>query len=120
MKTITRLGSIGLAITLLSVLAPAAERSNKYFRVTGRVLQIDKKDRTFLVTDAFSKKLYLIEVSETAKFKITYGRYMRMAEPAFEDVRTGERVEIRCVRTGADHLALLDDGTTVQRITATR
>jgi hypothetical protein len=54
MKTITRLGSIIAAFTLLSALAPAApasERANKYFKVAGKVIQIDKKDRTLLVTD---------------------------------------------------------------------
>ena len=120
MKNITRLGSIIAAVALLSVLAPPTEGSNKYFRVTGKVIQIDKKDRTFLVTDAFSKKLYLIEVPETAKFKITFGRYMRLGEPAFEDVRIGERVEIRCVRTGTDHLARFEEGRSIEKMTATR
>jgi len=123
MKTITRLGSIIAAFTLLSVLAPAApasERANKYFKVAGKVIQIDKKDRTLLVTDRLSKKLYLIEVPEAATFKITFGRYMRMGAPGFEDVRIGERVEIRCKRTDTDHLARLDDGRSVTTLRAAR
>lgn len=123
MKTITRLGSIIAAFTLLSTLAlaaPRAERANKYFKVAGTVIQIDNKDRTLLVADRLSNKLYLIEVPETATFKITFGRYMRMAEPGLEDVRTGERVEIRCTRGDSEHLARLEDGRSVTTLTAAR
>lgn len=123
MKTITRLGSIIAAFTLLSTLAlagPKAEHSNKYFKVAGTVIQIDNKDRTLLVVDRLSNKLYLIEVPETVRFKITFGRYMRMAEPGFEDVRTGERIEIRCTRGSTEHLARLDDGRSGVTLTAAR
>jgi hypothetical protein len=123
MKTITRLGSIVAAFALLSTLAltaPRAEGANKYFKVAGKVLQIDKKDRTLLVADRLSNKLYLIEVPEAVTFKITFGRYMRMAEPGFEDVWTGERVEIRCKRGDTEHLARLEDGRSVTRLTAAR
>lgn len=117
MKTITRLGSIIAAFTLLTTLAPAAtaaERArSKYFTVAGRVIQVDKKDRTLLVTASQSKTLYLIEVPKLATFKITFGRYMRMAQPGFEDVRVGERIEIRCKRIDTDHLTRLDDGRVV-------
>ena len=108
MRTITRLGSIIAAFTILSGLAsvaPAGERSNKYFKVAGKVIQIDQKDRTLLVTDRLSKKLYLIEVPEATRFKITFGRYMNMAEPGFDDVFVGERVAIRCIRNDNDHLS---------------
>ena len=123
MKCITRLGSIIAALTVLSTLAlaaPRAEQANKYFKVAGTVIQIDAKDRTWLVADRLSNKLYLIEVPEAATFKITFGRYMRMAEPGFEDVRAGERVEIRCARGSTEHLAQLDDGRSVVTLTATR
>lgn len=114
MKTFTRLGSLVAAFTLLTALAPAAtaaERArSKYFKVAGKVIQVDKKDRTLLVTDSLSKTLYLIEVPELATFKITFGRYMRLAQPGFEDVRVGERIEIRCKRNDKDHLTRLDDG----------
>jgi hypothetical protein len=73
-----------------------------------------------LVADRLSNKLYLIEVPENATFKITFGQYMRMAEPGFKDVRTGERVEIRCTRTSTEHLARLDDGRSVVTLTAAR
>jgi len=123
MKTIMRLGSVIASFTLLSTLAivaPRAEGASKYFKVAGTVIQIDEKDRTLLVADRLANKLYLIEVPAAATFKITFGRYMRMAEPGFHDVRTGERVEIRCTRTATEHLAQLEDGRTVTTLTASR
>lgn len=123
MKTITRLASFIAAFILLSALAAAApktERANKYFIAAGTVIQIDKKDRTFLVADRLSNKLYLIEVPEAALFKIAFGRYMRMAEPGFEDVRIGERVEFRCTRGSTEHLARLDDGRSAVKLAAAR
>lgn len=123
MKTITRLGSIIAAFTLLSTLAlaaPKTERANKYFNVAGTVVQIDTKDRTLLVADRLSNKLYLIEVPEAVTFKITFGRYMRMAVPGLKDVRTGERVEIRCTRGDREHLARLNDGRSVTPLIAAR
>jgi len=121
MRTITRSASIVAAFTLLSTLAlaaPKAERANKYFKVAGTVIQIDNKDRTLLVADRLSNKLYLIEVPEAVTFKITFGRYMRMAEPGFADVNIGERVEIRCERGSTEHLARLQDGRSVTVLSA--
>jgi len=123
MKTITRFASIVAAFTLLSTLAlaaPKTERAHKYFKVAGTVIQMDNKDRTLLVVDRLSNKLYLIEVPESATFKITFGRYMRMALPGFEDVRTGEQVEIRCTRGDRDHLARLEDGRSITTLIAAR
>ena len=116
MKTITGLGSIVAAFTLLSTLALAAPKTHdagKYFKVAGTVVQIDTKDRTLLVEDRLANKLYLIEVPEGLIFKVTFGTYMQMAEPGFEDVRCGERVEIRCRRGSAERLSRLEDGRTV-------
>ena len=121
MKTITRLGSIIAAFTLLSTLAvasPKTERANKYFKVAGKVIQIDNKDRTLLVADRLSSKLYLIKVPDGVVFKITFGRNMRMTAPGFEHVWTGERIEIRCKRNDTEHLARLEDGRSVTTITA--
>ena len=122
MKTITKLGSIAAAFTLVSTLAlaaPKAERASKYFSVAGTVLEINKNDRTLLVADRLSEKLYLIEVPEGVSFKITFGRYMQMAEPGFDDVDISERVEIRCMLTDKEHLARLNDGRKVALLTAT-
>jgi len=120
MKTMTRFGSIIATFALvgtLAVAAPKNESAKKYFDVTGTVIQVDKKDRTLLVKDRQSN-LYQIAVPEGATFKITFGRYMRMAEPGFEDVRTGERVKIRCRNAKTEHLSRLADGTQVVRLTA--
>jgi len=119
MRAITRFGSIIATFALLGTLAvaaPKAERA-KYFAVAGTVIQVDDKDRTLLVKDRKSN-LYEIRVPEGATFKITFGRYMRMVEPGFNDVRTGERVEIRCIADKTEHLSRLADGSTVTRLTA--
>ena len=112
MKAIRRFGTIAAAFALLSTLAIAgskAERANKYFTVTGTVLQIDRTDRMLLVADRASSQTYLIEVPEGARFKIVFGRHMQIREPGFNDVNVRERIEIRCFRGDTEHLALLDD-----------
>ncbi|MEK6405832.1 MAG: hypothetical protein AABN34_02585 [Acidobacteriota bacterium] len=123
MKTITRLGLIAAAFTLaLSSFALAgskAERANKYFNIAGTVLQIDKREHTLLVADRSSAKLYLIEMPEGARFSVTFGRYMGMAEPGFDDVYIRDRVEIRCLRGDKEHLTRLEDGrSAIARIAA--
>lgn len=122
MKAITRLGSIAAALTLalssVAHAAPKAERAKKYFTVAGSVLKINKKEHTLLVADRSSEKLYLIEIPEGASFKITFGRYMRMSEPGFQDVFIRERVEIRCYREDKERLAKLPDGRSVIALTA--
>ena len=123
MKTIARLGSIAAAFMLLSMIvaaAPGSQRANKYVTIAGTVLEVDQKEHTLLVADRRSEKLYLIEIPDGTTFKITFGRYMRMAEPGFGDVNERERVEIRCFRGDQDHLARLDDGRTVIRVIASR
>ncbi|HSB07935.1 MAG TPA: hypothetical protein VLM38_00375 [Blastocatellia bacterium] len=123
MRRISTLGSFVAALVLLSSVsfaAPKAERSNgnKYFKVSGTVLQIHTRERTLLIRERLSKQLYLIEVPEGVTFKITFGRYMRMAEPGFGDVNVNERVEFRCVRRNRDHLAQLTDDSEVIRLIA--
>lgn len=114
MKTITRLGLIAAAFTLalssVVLAGPKAQRANKHFNVAGTVLQIDQREHTLLVADRSSAKLYLIEIPEGARFKVTFGRYMKMAEPAFDDLYIGDRVEIRCLRVDEEHLTRLEDG----------
>lgn len=122
MKLITRLGAIAVFFTFalngVAVAAAKEERANKYFTVAGRVLRIDNKERTLLVADRSSKKLYLIQIPDRATFKITFGRYMRMQEPGFAEVNKGERVEIRCWNADKEHLAQLEDGRVVIIVTA--
>jgi hypothetical protein len=121
MKAIRRLGTIAAAFALLSTLAIAAskaERANKYFTITGTVLQIDKTQRTLLVADRASNQKYLIEVPEGATFKIVFGRCMQMRAPGLSDVSVRERIEIRCFRGDTEHLAQLDDGGSAIAVTA--
>ena len=123
MKSIARLGSIAAAFMLLSMIvaaAPRGQQANKYVTIAGTVLEVDQKEHTLLVADRRSEKLYLIEIPDGTTFKITFGRYMRMAEPGFGDVSERERVEIRCFRGDQDHLARLDDGRTVIRVLASK
>ena len=116
MKTIARLGSIAAAFMLLGLIvaaAPKGQRANKYFTIAGTVLEVDQKERTLLVADRRSEKVYLIEIPDGATFKISFGNSMLMAKPGLADVNARERVEIRCFRGDRDHLARLDDGRTV-------
>src|SRR5262245_15918927 len=106
MKIIKRISSIAAAFALLSAFtfaAPKETHESKYLIVTGKVLKSNAKDRTLLVEDKFARKLYLVNVPEGSVVRITFGRYMNMAEPGFEQVRTGERVQIRCTRN-TEHL----------------
>ena len=111
MKNIRRLGTFIVAFTMLGTLALAAsksERAARYFTVSGTVLQINQHERTLLVADRASNQTYLIEVPEGATFKIVFGRYMQMREPALSNVSVHERIEIRCFRGDTEHLALVD------------
>ena len=122
MKSITQ-RSAAFAVTLVlafatvAMSAPKAERFNKYITIQGRVLQVNKDARTLLVTDDWSKKLYLVNVPKGETFKITFGLYMKTAEPRVEQVRTNDRVIMRCIRTEKEHLARLDDGREVVVLT---
>ena len=125
MKHITQ-RTIAVSITLMLALAsvamsaPKSTRSNKYIRIEGRVLQVDRDARTLLVKDFWSKKLYLVNVPKGEGFRITFGMNMKTAEPVFEQVNKNDRVRMRCVRTSdKQHLARLDDGREVVMLTAT-
>jgi len=122
MKAMTRIGPIAAAFTLaLSAFAhaaPKAERAAKFFTVAGTMLKINQAEHTLLVKDRSSAKLYLINMPEGTTFKITFGRYMRLSEPGFNDVFIRERVQIRCLRDDKEHLALLPDGRTVITLTS--
>jgi hypothetical protein len=121
MKRITQ-RSAALAVTLVlafatvAMSAPKSERASKYLTVEGRVLQINQKARTLLVSDIWSDKLYLVSVPEGATVKITFGLNVR-DYAQFWDVSRNSRVRMRCIRTG-EHLARLDDGREVVVLTA--
>jgi hypothetical protein len=107
-----------LAVSSLSFVAPKAEAATKYSTVSGQVVKIDTKARTLLISDRSNERLYLVSMPEGSTLKITWGRYMRMAEPGFGDVYTKDRVEIRCFRTDSEHLAQVENGRTAIKLTA--
>jgi len=122
MKRITQ-RSIAISFTLMlafasvAMSAPKSERSRK-ITIEGRVLQVNKEARTLLVSDIWSKKLYSVSVPEGESFRITFGIFMKTAEPEFWQVRKDDRVRLRCVRAASkDHLGRLDDGRDVVAVT---
>lgn len=117
-RTISLVWAVALAISSLTLAAPGTEAASKYFTVSGKVIKINAKDRTLLVADRAKDQLYLVNLPQGSTLKITWGRYMRMAEPGFEDVGNKDRVEIRCFRADSEHLARLDDGRSAIQLTA--
>jgi len=110
--------SIVLALSFLALAAPRAEAGTKYFTVAGQIVEIDTKERTLLISDRTNERLYLVSMPEGSRINITWGRYMRMAEPGFEDVYNKDRVEVRCFRTDQEHLAQLENGRKAIKLTA--
>lgn len=117
-RSISVAASVVLAVASLALAAPRAEASGKYVSITGQVRGIDTKQRTLLVADRSTDKLYLVKVPEGTTLKITWGRYMNMAEPRFEEVFKQDRIEIRCHRSDSEHLAQLEDGRNAIKLTA--
>jgi hypothetical protein len=117
----TAVFAVALMLALGSVAMGASKsgRISKYLTVEGRVLQINAQDRTLLVSDFWSKTLYLIHVPEDGGFRITFGMNMKIAEPDFRHVRKNDRVRMRCTRS-EDRLARLADGREVIALTASR
>jgi hypothetical protein len=109
-----------LALASVAMSAPKASRPSKYLTIEGRVLQVNQTARTLIVSDFWSKKLYLVNVPKGETFKITFGMNQRIAEPELREVHRNDRVRMRCIRTDNQHLARLDDGREVVVLTATR
>lgn len=95
-----------------SAVASTTITSHKYFELSGKVLKVDQKNRTLLVADMFSDKLYIVKVPEGSIFKITFGINARYNEPTLRDVFKGDRIKANCTRSNEDHLARLEDGRT--------
>ena len=110
--------ALTLTVITLASSAPDASASTRYKIITGRVLKIDKKERQMLVADRSSKKLYLVNVSEEASVKVTFGRSMHLSAAGFDDVDRNNRVELRITRTQKEHLSRLYDGREVIEVTA--
>jgi hypothetical protein len=113
---------VGIALVTIGLAmgAPKTERAKSEFTVHGRVLKIDKKERTLLISDHKSKTLYLVTVPEWARFKIFFGICESYDSPTLDNVYRNDIVTIRCARTDEDHFARLDDGRQVVRLTAAR
>ena len=87
-RTTQRIAAVAVTLVLaLSTVAMAAPKSqgSKHITVEGRVLEVNREARTLLVSDQWSKKLYLVYIPKGETFKITFGMNMRTAEPQFED-----------------------------------
>ncbi|HKA22163.1 MAG TPA: hypothetical protein VKN18_28050 [Blastocatellia bacterium] len=106
-----------ITLASLAMAAPKTERSSR-ITIEGRVLQINAAARTLLVTDQWSKKLYLVTVPKEAGFKITFGMNANYGDPQFSDVRRNDRVRMRCTRNKEEHLSRLSDGREVVVLTA--
>jgi hypothetical protein len=109
-----------LALASVAMSAPKASRPSKYLTIEGRVLQVNQADRTLIVSDFWSKKLYLVNVPKGETFRITFGLNQKVAAPELREVHRNDRVRMRCIRTDNQHLARLDDGREVVVLTATR
>jgi len=123
-RNLSRLSTSILATAAVVIcsfgIATGVAAASKYFTVSGQVLKIDNRARTLLVRDYPSKTLYLVNIPEGATFKITFGRYMQMGQPGFDEVFPRDRVAIRCLRPAQDHLGKLDDATPVVLAVASR
>jgi hypothetical protein len=107
-----------IALATVAMSAPKSESAKKRLSVEGTVLHINREARTLLVSDLWSKKLYLVSVPKGVSFRITFGLNMKTPEPQFRDVHTNDRVRMRCVRTDSEHLARIEDGREVVVLTA--
>ena len=107
--------TIGLAMG-----APKTESAKSEINLHGRVLKVDKKERTLLISDHWSKKLYLVTIPEGAKFKVFFGLSSSYDYPTLDKVYKGDIVRARCIRTDQEHLARLDDGRQAVLLTAAR
>ena len=117
-RSIAFAAALTLTLITLTTTAPNASASTRYRTLTGRVLKINKKERQMLVADRSSKKLYLVNVPETATIRITFGRNTQLSAPGFKDVDRNNRVEFRVAHTEKEHLSRLYDGREVIEVIA--
>jgi hypothetical protein len=99
-----------LALASVAMAAPKSEHSRKYLTIQGRVLEVNREARQMLVSDNWSKKLYLVSVPQGETFQITFGLNMRISAAEISHVNKNDRVRLRCSRSDKEHLARLADG----------
>jgi hypothetical protein len=122
-QTIQRsISLVGIALFTIGLAmgAPKTERAKSEITVYGRVLKIDRTERTFLISDHSSKKLYLVTMPQGARFQIFSGICRSYDSPTFDNVYQSDLVRVRCIRTDGEHLARLDDGRQMVVLTAAR
>lgn len=122
-QTIQRsISLVGIALVTIGLAmgAPKTERAKSEITVYGRVLKIDKKERTLLISDHSSKKLYLVTMAEGSRLQIFFGICKAFDSPTFDNVNKTDIVRVRCIRTDQEHLARLDDGREMLVLTAAR
>lgn len=113
---------VGIALVTMGLAmgATKTDRAKSEINVYGRVLKIDSKERTLLISDHASKKLYLVTMPEGARLQIFSGICRFYDSPTFDNVYKSDIVRVRCIRNDQDHLARLDDGRQVVTLTAAR
>ena len=122
-QTIQRsISLVGIALVTMGLAmgATKTDRAKSEINVYGRVLKIDSKERTLLISDHASKKLYLVTMPEGARLQIFSGICRFYDSPTFDNVYKSDIVRVRCIRNEQDHLARLDDGRQVVTLTAAR
>ena len=119
-RSISTVAMLALVTIGLAMGAPKTERGRSEITVYGRVLKIDKKHSTMLISDHSSRKLYLVTVPEGAQFKIVFGIYKCYEYPSLDNVYRTDLVRVRCIRTDDERLARLDDGQQAVVLTAAR
>jgi hypothetical protein len=122
-RTIQRsISLVGIALVTIGLAmgAPKTERAKSEITVYGRVLKIDTKERTLLISDHSSKKLYLVTMPEGAQLKIFFGICRTFDSPTFNNVYKSDIVRVRCSQPDQEHLGRLDDGRQVVVLTAAR
>ena len=100
--------------------APKTERTKSEITVYGRVLKVDQKERTLLISDHSSKKLFLVTMPEGSRLQVFSGICRTCDFPTFDSVYKSDLVRVRCIRTDQEHLARLEDGGQVVVLTAAR
>jgi hypothetical protein len=113
---------VGIALVTLGLAmgATKTQRAKSEISVYGRVLEVDKKERTLLIADHWSKKRYLVTMPEGARLEIFFGIGRSYDHPTFEFVNKKDLVRVRCIQPSREHLARLDDGSQVVALTAAR
>jgi hypothetical protein len=99
-----------MVIATITTTASATKGEHKRFLLYGRVVEIDREDRTLLVADRLSEKLYLVYMPEGATVRLAFGFSTRISAPGFHDLYKNDQIIARVKRADTDHLTRLEDG----------